>query len=102
MSLEKVLDEVKDGAIFRRADLHIHSYDGDREKDDVTDKDLTPENIIDTAIRENLEVISITDHNSITNLKRAIEYSKDKNILFIPRVEINSTQGHLLLYFLVY
>ena len=99
VNFKNELKKIKNGAIFRRADLHIHSYDENREKDDVMDVDLTPENIIDISIKENLEVISITDHNSISNLERAIEYSKDKNILFIPGVEINSAQGHLLLYF---
>ncbi|WP_027086817.1 TrlF family AAA-like ATPase [Cohnella panacarvi] len=99
-SLQSVSSEITNhssGAEFKRADLHIHSF-GDTGSYDVKDSNMTPENIIDTAISENLKVISVTDHNSIGNVKRALDYSKDKDILVIPGVELSTPQGHLLVY----
>lgn len=43
----KELAALPNGARFRRADLHIHSYGGPF---DVTDATMTPEAIVDTAI----------------------------------------------------
>lgn len=84
------------GAKFVRADLHIHSFGCSY---DVKDDTLTPEQIIDLAIRENVRIISITDHNSIVNVKKAYDYAADKKILLIPGVELSTTEGHLLVYF---
>ncbi|AXX95700.1 TrlF family AAA-like ATPase [Arcobacter ellisii] len=89
------------GADFVRADLHIHSYGKDGSFD-VTDSSMTPQNIVDIAIENNLSIISITDHNEIQNSKKAIDYANNKNILVIPGIEISTTQGHLLVYFETY
>lgn len=93
--------EVNSGSKFLRADMHIHSY-GDGGSFDVRDKEMTPHNIVDTAIANNLSIICITDHNEIENAKAAAEYSRDKPILFIPGIEVSTTQGHLLVYFSSY
>ncbi len=98
MTLIEEINQFGKGAIFRRADLHIHSY-GIKGSDDVLDKSMTPKNIIETAITENLQIISITDHNSIGNVEEAIDYAHTKQILVIPGVEIATIQGSLLLYF---
>ncbi len=89
---------ISNGAHFLKADLHIHSY-GDGGSYDVDDHQMNPQNIVDTAISKGLSVISITDHNEITNSCTAVQYAQEKNILVIPGVELSTTQGHLLLYF---
>ncbi|WP_291635626.1 TrlF family AAA-like ATPase [Clostridium sp.] len=89
---------INSGAKFYKADLHIHSY-GDEGSFDVTDTTMTPENIVDTAINKGLSIIAITDHNEEQNVKKAITYAEDKNILVIPGIEVSTLQGHLLLYF---
>jgi len=86
------------GAKFLRADLHIHSF-GDFGSYDVTDVSMTPEAIVDTSIEKGISIISVTDHNEIHNCITAVNYSKDKDILVIPGIEVSTTQGHLLLYF---
>lgn len=96
-----LLDEINQhsaGANFVRADLHIHSF-GTGGSYDVKDDQMTPQNIIDLAIKENIQVISITDHNEIGNVKAAIDYSMGKSIYVIPGVELSTTDGHLLVYF---
>lgn len=86
------------GSIFWKADLHIHSY-GQMGSYDVVDQANTPEAIVDTAISKGLKIISVTDHNQIGNSIKAVQYSKDKDILVIPGIEVSTTQGHLLVYF---
>lgn len=86
------------GANFFRADLHIHSF-GDFGSYDVTDINMTPEAIVDTSIEKSINIISVTDHNEIHNCISAVMYSKEKEILVIPGIEVSTTQGHLLLYF---
>ncbi|WP_432327982.1 PHP domain-containing protein [Mucilaginibacter sp. P25] len=93
--------DIKAGAEFVRADLHIHSF-GDHESYDVTDITMTPEAIVDTAISEGLSIIAITDHNEHRNVERAITHASGKNILVIPGIEISTIQGHLLVYFETY
>jgi predicted metal-dependent phosphoesterase TrpH len=79
------------GAKFLRADLHIHSFSEDYGSFDVSDHTMTPEAIVDTAIEKGLKIISITDHNEIQNSRIAINYSKDKDILVIPGIEVSTT-----------
>lgn len=90
---------MKNGALFYKADLHIHSYGVGSGSFDVTDTSNTPEAIVDTAFNKGLKVISVTDHNEILNSIIAVNYSKDRDILVVPGIEISTTQGHLLLYF---
>lgn len=87
------------GALFYRADLHIHSYGEGMGSYDVKDTTNTPYAIVDTAIAKGLKVISITDHNEYMNSMLAVQYSVGKGILVIPGIEVSTTQGHLLLYF---
>ncbi len=85
------------GAQFRRADLHIHSY-GELGSYDVTDTAMTPAGIVDTAIAEKLQVIAITDHNQIGNVRMAVKYAEGKPLLVVPGVELSTPQGHFLVY----
>lgn len=100
MSLGEI-KSIDNGTKFYRVDLHIHSY-GEYASHDVTDRSMTPKNIIDEAIKENIKVISLTDHNEIGNIPSALEYAKGKDILVIPGVELSTSQGHLLVYFELY
>ena len=98
VSLLQEIQNESNGAQFRRADLHIHSF-GDGGSYDVTDALMTPESIVDTAIAERLHLIAITDHNQIANVRPALEYAAGKGLLVVPGVELSTPQGHLLVYF---
>ncbi|WP_158685845.1 PHP domain-containing protein [Achromobacter spanius] len=98
MSLLQEIQKESNGALFRRADLHIHSF-GPEGSYDVTDAQMTPEAIVDTSIAERLDVIAITDHNQIGNVRSALNYAQGKNLLVVPGVELSTPQGHLLVYF---
>ncbi len=93
----KEIDGLTDGAKFVRADLHIHSF-GPKGSYDVKDNQMTPENIVNLAIKEGLSIISITDHNEVGNVEDALKHSEGKSLLVIPGIELSTTDGHLLIY----
>lgn len=95
----KDLIALDNGAQFLNVDLHIHSYGASH---DVKDKTMTPAAIVDSAVRQGLSVIAITDHNSNVNVQVAIYYAKQiysGQILVLPGVEVTTANGHLLVYF---
>jgi predicted metal-dependent phosphoesterase TrpH len=69
MVLFKDIEAIDNGARFHSVDLHIHSYGASH---DVKDAAMTPEAIVDSAVRQGLTVIAITDHNSNLNAQRAM------------------------------
>ena len=62
-------------------DLHMHS--------DVSDGNLSARELVDLAIKNAIEAIAITDHDSVGSVALAIEHAADKNIEIIPGIEIN-------------
>lgn len=76
------------GLIYRKIDLHIHTPASKC----YEDKSVTPENIVEKAVEEELEAIAITDHNTAEWIDKVKEASKDKLIVF-PGVEISATGG---------
>lgn len=86
------------GARFFRIDLHIHSFGGSH---DVSDQNMTPENIIATSVDENVDIIAVTDHNSIGNVKQ-LQEKAGSTLEVIPGVELSTPEGHLLVYFRSY
>lgn len=64
-------------------DLHIHTT--------VSDGILTPKEVIDTAVKNNVSVLSIADHDTIdAYTDELFAYAKEKNIELIPAVEIST------------
>lgn len=80
---------------MKKIDLHMHSNFSD-------DGELTPQEIINKAIENNLDIISITDHNSIKANAVALDYIRDKNIKYIPGIEIDCQYNGLNLHLLGY
>ena len=75
MALLKDICVLDNGAHFHNADLHIHSFGASH---DVKDSTMTPEAIMESAVRQDLRVIAITDHNSNKNVEAAITYAQAK------------------------
>ena len=76
-------------------DLHIHSILS-------SDADLlmTPNNIMNMANLKGLQIISVTDHNSLKQIPAFMTLSESYDMLFIPGVELAVKEGyHLLVYF---
>lgn len=83
------------GAKFYRTDMHVHSYCGSH---DVSDPDMTPTKIVETALAHGLGVLSVTDHNEIANTAATLTAAKGTSLLIVPGVELSTPQGHLLAY----
>ncbi|MBS3072632.1 PHP domain-containing protein [Candidatus Pacearchaeota archaeon] len=66
---------------MKKIDLQIHT--------NFSDGVFSPKEIVDLAIKNKMKAIAITDHDTISGLKEAIEYSKDKNLEFVPGVEFS-------------
>lgn len=87
------------GASFHSVDLHIHSYGASH---DVKDPTMTPEAIVDSAVKQGLRLIAITDHNAYVNVQRAIDHAQNNyagQLLVLAGVEVTTAHGHLLVYF---
>ncbi|MBT3194051.1 MAG: PHP domain-containing protein [Verrucomicrobia bacterium] len=99
MALLKDIELLDNGARFHSVDLHIHTYGASHE---VKDPAMTPEATVDSAVRQGLSVIAITDHNSNLNVQRAIDHAlahHSGKLLVVPGVEVTTAHGHLLAYF---
>ncbi len=81
-----------------KIDLHIHTT--------YSDGAYSPEQVVDTALECNLDVIALTDHDNILSYKIATDYVKNKGLALeiIPGVEINTIykgyEVHILGYFM--
>ncbi len=76
-------------------DLHIHSV-----LSPCADILMTPNNIFNMANLKGLNIISVTDHNSLKQLAVCNEIAESYDLLFIPGVEISVSEGfHILCYF---
>src|ERR1043166_1616733 len=89
---------VENGAQFYSADLHVHSFGGSA---DVRDSAMTVEAIIDSAVRQKIALLAITDHNNDANIAAAMNHAAKyaDRLLVIPGLEITTSHGHLLVYF---
>lgn len=64
-------------------DLHIHS--------NASDGTYSPEEIIDIAVKSGISAISITDHDTLDGVKKAIAKGIPESLNFVTGVEISST-----------
>lgn len=78
-----------------KAELHVHSNFSDG-KDSV-------EKILKSAIEKKIDVLSITDHDTIEGSLSAIEIVAEEKfpVIVIPGIEISTKSGHLLAYGIV-
>ena len=77
-------------------DLHVHST--------ASDGTLTPAEIVDMAERRAIEVIALTDHDTVAGVDEALERAAGTRVRVIPGVEISAddegVQAHVLGYFI--
>ena len=76
-----------------KCDLHNHSY--------YSDGVYSPKQVIDMAISAGLDVVSITDHDTVAGVEEAIAYGKEKGIKVLAGVELSSfsrSEIHILGY----
>ncbi len=79
-------------------DLHIHSG-----LSPCASKEMTPFKIVAEAREKGLDIISLTDHNAIYNVKNVMIHAKKAGILVVPGIEVSSSEDiHILCYFETY
>ncbi len=65
-------------------DLHVHSAS--------SDGDLSPGELISAAAEQNVAVIALTDHDTVSGCKEAAEEAKKRGIGFVPGIEISCSE----------
>lgn len=78
-----------------KIDLHIHSNNS-------LDGEISVEEILKRSNERNIEVISITDHNTVKGVKEAIKLSESMDIKVISGIEIDCTFKGINLHVLGY
>lgn len=77
-------------------DLHLHSLH--------SDGTMSIEEIIALSLEKGIQLISITDHDTISGVKEAEALAQGKNIKIVPGIEINTDykkyEVHILGYFI--
>lgn len=70
-------------------DLHVHST--------ASDGSFTPSDLVDYAIKQNISAFALTDHDTISGVAEAIQYSRDVNkhahtklVTVIPGIELSA------------
>jgi PHP family Zn ribbon phosphoesterase len=73
-------------------DFHIHSA-----LSPCGDKDMTPNNIVNMAAISGLDTIAVSDHNTVGNVRSAIEAGKLCGVNVIPGMEVETSEEvHIL------
>ena len=78
-----------------KADLHMHTTS--------SDGTFTPTELVNHAKKRNIDIISITDHDTVEGIDEAIEAAKVVNIKVVPGIELSTTYNgeniHIIGYF---
>lgn len=81
--------------MYTKGDFHIHSTESDGE--------LRPDEIVILAKERKVDIIAITDHNTIAGNKQAINVGKIYGVKVIPGIELSTrykgNRVHILGYF---
>lgn len=72
-----------------KMDSHIHSEYSPDSKSKLKD-------IFKVAKNKNIDIIGISDHNTVEGSKEAQRLTKNDDLLVIPSIEISSLEGHIL------
>lgn len=85
------------GARFYKADFHIHTpaskcWQGSRDKVEL-------QRIFERLRQKGIDIVAITDHNSVENIDQAKELGVEFQICVFPGVEVTTKEGHVLAIF---
>ena len=76
-------------------DLHIHSC-----LSPCSDEDMTPNNIVNMALLKGLDIIAVSDHNSVELVRTIMSLGSQAGLLVVPAMELcTSEEIHLLCLF---
>ena len=77
-----------------RADLHIHTR--------ASDGLLSPEEVVNSALGAGLNIISVTDHDTVFNTEKINTVCKNAGIIGVNGVEISAYDGNVKVHTLGY
>jgi len=81
---------------MKRIDLHIHTH--------ASDGHFSPTQVVQLALTGRLDVIAITDHDTVAGVDEALAAAASLPIQVVPAIEMSTRQGdneiHLLGYFI--
>ena len=96
----KEIDELlakPNGAVFRSVDLHVHTpMSSDMDKKWQTS---SPQELVQHALNNGMEVIAITDHNNARWCDKVVAAAEGTTLEVFPGVEVSTPQGHLIAIF---
>ena len=72
-----------------KMDSHIHSEYSPDSQSKIDD-------ILDVARGRNIDIIAISDHNTVDGTSEVMAKTRNTDILAIPSIEISSSLGHIL------
>jgi PHP family Zn ribbon phosphoesterase len=68
-------------------DLHIHTA-----LSPCSFEDMTPNNIVNMALLNEVDVIAITDHNSCENIESVLKVASTTDLIVIPGIEVETRE----------
>lgn len=80
---------------MKRIDLHIHTH--------ASDGHLSPAAVVRAAVSGKLDVIAVTDHDTVAGVAEALQAARGQPVTVVPGVELSTRHGdheiHILGYF---
>ncbi len=70
-----------------KIDLHIHTC-----LSPCASLDMTPQKIVAGACKKGLEIIAITDHNSVENARAVMKSARKYDLTVIPGIEVTTSE----------
>lgn len=83
------------GLAFRKVDLHVHTP----KSMCYGDQSVTSEQIVDAALAAGLEVMAITDHNTVKAIDDIRQVGRKKGLFVFPAIELSTQGGHVIALF---
>ena len=71
-------------------DLHTHST--------ASDGSLTPSQLVVRAIEHGVDILALTDHDTVRGIDEGLEAAKGTSLTFIPGVEISTMWGGICIH----
>lgn len=72
-----------------KMDSHIHS-------EYSADSSSKIDDILKVATKRNIDIIAISDHNTVDGTSEVLKKTRNTDILAIPSIEISTSHGHIL------
>ncbi len=83
------------GLTFKKVNLHVHTP----KSLCYSDSSTTLEQIVDAALASGLDILGITDHNTVEAIDSIREIAREKGLFIFPGIELSVKGGHVLAIF---